>query len=168
MKKLILLLILVCLVLFGCGQEKKDLVSECQVNCGGFPTEALTMKAYSDAVDVLWRYRFTMRIWQDGRIQFLSPDYNYKNTFDYIKDFAWDGVAIPLDGETFKYLMSNGNVMTVSRTKDYIAVNYNSVYNLIARCAMSTPTAGDKFELVNSKFKDENILHVYPFNECGP
>ena len=170
MKKLVLLLFIIfCLIISGYGgQEKKDVVSECQVNCDGFETETLTMKAYSDAVDVIWRYKFTMRLWQDGRIQFISTDYNYNNTFDYIKDFAWDGVAIPLDGETFNYLMNNGNVITVSRIKDYIAVNYAGVYNLIVRCAISTNSSGDKFELANSKFIHENILQVYPFDDCGP
>lgn len=167
MKKIALLFILLCLILSGCGQEKKDVVSECQVNCGGFATEALTMKAYSDAVDVIWRYKFRMRIWQTGQIQFLSPDYNY-DTFKYIPAFDWSGTAIPVDGETFKYTMTNGNVMTVSRTKDYLAVNFNGVYNLIVRCAISTPTGGDKFELANTKYFNDNILQVYPFNECGP
>jgi len=64
--------------------------------------------------------------------------------------------------------MTNGKVIVVSRTKNFLAVNYNGVYNLVARCASSTPTSGDKFELSNSKYKHENILHVYPFNDCGP
>ena len=168
MKKVIFLIFMSILCVFiACSQEKKDIVYECQVNCDGFPTEALTMKAYSDAVDVIWRYKFRLRVWQDGRLQFLSPDYDY-NTFDFIKDFSWDGTAIPLDGETYQYLMTNGKVIVVSRTKNFLAVNYNGVYNLVARCASSTATGGDKFELSNSKYKHENILHVYPFNDCGP
>jgi len=168
LKKLIFLFFIVILCAFiACSQEKKDIVYECQVNCGGFPTEAIVMKAYSDAVDVIWRYRFRIRVWQDGQMQFLSPEYNYQ-TFDYIKDFSWDGTATPVDGETYVYAMTNGKTITVSRTKDFLAVNYNGIYNLVARCAISTNTSGDKFELFNSKYKHENILHVYPFNDCGP
>jgi hypothetical protein len=154
MRNFMVLLCLFALVYGGCSQEKKVMVTENQVSCEGFAEEAITGKVYSNAIDVSWRNKFTLRVLQDGKIQLISPEYSNKNMFDYIKDFSWEGVSIPLDGETYTYKMENGKIMVMVKTKDYLAINFNGVYNLVARCPKS-------FELSNSMYFNINILEGY-------